>query len=69
MTHTLRAAELHGFTELVLDADPGAESFYERFGARRIGSTPSSLVPERLLPRMTFVLNRCSSTTPGEIHP
>ena len=69
MTHTLHAAEQHGFTELVLDADPGAESFYERFGARRSGSTPSNLIPGRLLPRMSLVLNRCSTTTPGETHP
>ncbi|MET0456930.1 MAG: GNAT family N-acetyltransferase [Mycobacterium sp.] len=60
LTHTLRAAREHGFAELVLDADPGAEPFYSRFGAERIGDSPSGLLPGRMLPHMKFVLNRAS---------
>ena len=60
LTHTLRAAREHGFAELVLDADPGAEPFYSRFGAERLGDSPSGLLPGRMLPHMKFVLNRVS---------
>lgn len=60
LTHTLRAAQERGFEELVLDADPGAEPFYIRFGAERIGDSPSGLLPGRMLPHMKFVLSRSS---------
>jgi GNAT superfamily N-acetyltransferase len=61
LTHTLRAAREYGFAELVLDADPGAESFYTRFGAERIGTSPSGLLPGRMLPHMKFVLDQSST--------
>nr|WP_211354784.1 hypothetical protein [Stackebrandtia albiflava] len=38
------------------DADPGAEPFYRRMGAVRIGEAPSGSVPGRVLPRMTVRL-------------
>ncbi len=63
LTHTLRAAREFGFVELVLDADPGAELFYTRFGAERIGTSPSGVLPGRVLPHMKFVLDQ--SSTPG----
>ena len=56
LEHALHAARAAGFTRLELDADPGAESFYLRFGARRIGTTPSGSIPGRELPRLAFVL-------------
>jgi len=43
-------------TRVVLDADPGAEPFYARFGARRTGEVPSGSIEGRMLPRMAFVL-------------
>jgi len=58
LTHTLRAARELGFTELVLDADPGAEPFYTHHGAQRIGNSPSSVFPGRVLPHMKFVLDQ-----------
>jgi GNAT superfamily N-acetyltransferase len=61
LTHTLRAAGEHGFAELVLDADPGAEPFYTRYGAERVGNSPSGLLPGRMLPHMRFVLNQSST--------
>ncbi|WP_435748853.1 GNAT family N-acetyltransferase [Microbacterium sp. PMB16] len=56
LEHTLRAARAAGFTRLELDADPGAEAFYLRFGARRIGTAPSGSVPGRVLPRLEIAL-------------
>lgn len=43
-------------TRLLIDADPDAASFYERMGAKRIGSTPSGSVPGRLLPQYEYPL-------------
>lgn len=49
-------ARSQGATALELDADPNAVGFYERMGARRVGETPSSIIPGRSLPRMRFEL-------------
>ena len=54
----LREAAARGFTSLTLDADPGAESFYLRHGAIRIGESPSGSIPGRLLPQMRFDLDQ-----------
>lgn len=56
LEHTLHSARAAGFTRLELDADPGAESFYLRFGARRIGTSPSGSIPGRELPRLAIAL-------------
>ena len=48
----LRRARREGFTGIVIDADPGAEAFYERMGARRSGRSPSGSIPGRFLPRL-----------------
>ena len=56
LEYTLHAARAAGFTRLELDADPGAESFYLRFGARRIGTAPSGSIPGRELPRLAIAL-------------
>ena len=53
---TRRAAEL-GLSELELSADPHAEPFYERMGARRVGDIPADMFGQsRVLPRMRVVL-------------
>ncbi|WP_232805826.1 GNAT family N-acetyltransferase [Glycomyces xiaoerkulensis] len=52
----LSAAAERGIRRLVLDADPGAEPFYARYGAERIGQSPSGSVPGRVLPHMRFEL-------------
>ncbi len=57
LLHTLRTATALGFTRLVLDADPGAEPFYLKFGAERVGLSPSGSVPGRDRPRLGFVLD------------
>jgi N-acetylglutamate synthase-like GNAT family acetyltransferase len=51
-----RAANLN-LSVLELSADPNAEGFYERMGARRIGEARSEIEGEpRVLPRMTVDL-------------
>jgi GNAT superfamily N-acetyltransferase len=57
LAHTLGVARQRGFVRLVLDADPGAESFYLHCGARRIGSSPSGSIPGRELPRLELVVD------------
>ena len=52
----LDAAARAGFRRVVLDADPGAEGFYARHGAVRVGQVPSGSIPGRVLPRMVFEL-------------
>ena len=51
--HTKRRAEELGSNTLELSADPNAESFYERMGAKRIGEVPADVLGQsRVLPRM-----------------
>lgn len=57
LDHALDTAARRGFGSLVLDADPGAEAFYLRHGARRIGDSLSGSIPGRLLPRLVFELS------------
>ena len=58
LDHALDRARVRGFRTLHLDADPGAASFYARFGAVRVGTSPSGSVPGRVLPRMRFTIER-----------
>ncbi|MCP4316798.1 MAG: GNAT family N-acetyltransferase [Hyphomicrobiales bacterium] len=43
-------ARARGIASLTILSDPNAASFYERMGARRIGSAPSDAIPGRTLP-------------------
>lgn len=54
--HAVATARELGFERFTLDADPFAETFYQRMGAVRIGSTPSGSMPGRLLPRLAYRL-------------
>ncbi|GAA2125752.1 GNAT family N-acetyltransferase [Glycomyces algeriensis] len=56
LERALHAAEALGARSVTLEADPYAEPFYARFGAVRIGETPSGSVPGRVLPHMRFDL-------------
>ena len=57
--HTERRAEGLGFSTLELSADPHAEAFYERMGAKRIGDVPADMFGQsRVLPRMRVDLDR-----------
>jgi GNAT superfamily N-acetyltransferase len=48
----IAAASAAGFEYLEIDAEPNAEGFYRKMGAKRIGETPSGSIPGRMLPLM-----------------
>lgn len=50
------AARQTGAREMIIEADPGAASFYERMGAVRAGEVPSGSVAGRVLPRFVHPL-------------
>ncbi|TKI72671.1 GNAT family N-acetyltransferase [Lysinibacillus mangiferihumi] len=50
--HVLNKAEELGINEFTLDSEPNAEGFYLKMGAKNIGSTPSTVFPDRHLPLM-----------------
>ncbi len=55
--YTTRRARQLGLTELELSADPNAEGFYERLGAKRIGEVQADVDGKhRVLPRMKVEL-------------
>lgn len=57
--HTTRRAADLGLNELELSADPNAEPFYQRMGAKRVGDIPADMFGHaRVLPRMRVDLNR-----------
>jgi GNAT superfamily N-acetyltransferase len=45
-----------GISRLLIDADPDAEGFYARMGARRVGTVASGSVVGRELPRLDLVV-------------
>lgn len=49
-------ATSRGWVVLRIDADPGAEGFYLRMGARRTGEVPSGAIPGRRLPQLELDL-------------
>lgn len=61
--HAKRRAVEYGANLLELSADPNAEGFYARMGARRIGDIPAAMHGEqhRILPRMRIDLESSSS--------
>lgn len=56
LAEVLATARARDVRLIGLDADPGAEAFYARYGARTTGVTPSGSIPGRELPRMEFDL-------------
>lgn len=52
----VEAARAEGFEAFTVDADPGAEAFYLRMGAKRIGTSASASIPGRRLPRLRYDL-------------
>lgn len=50
--HLLNKAIDLGISEFTLDSEPNAEGFYLKMGAKNIGSTPSTVFPNRHLPLM-----------------
>ena len=56
MEHAKRAARARGWRSLLVEADPNAQAFYERFGGKRIGTVASGSIPGRRLPLMEIAL-------------
>ncbi len=49
-----------GARRMTIEADPEAEPFYRRMGARTIGQAPSGSIPGRNLPLLDFPLTDAS---------
>lgn len=56
MRWMIGAAKARGAASLVIEADPGAASFYRRFGARDAGEAASGSIPGRFIPRLVLDL-------------
>jgi len=54
--HAVRTATGLGFRAMVLQSEPHAEGFYRAMGAVRIGESPSTVFPDRVLPLMRVSL-------------
>ena len=54
--HALREAAAHGHSQLRIDADPNAESFYVACGARRVGVVAAAIAgqPNRVRPQLVL---------------
>lgn len=52
--HAVETAARLGCEKISIESDPYAEAFYLRMGARRVGTVPSSVSPDRLLPLLHF---------------
>ena len=57
ITHALHLAHSRGITRVSVDSDPGAEPFYLRHGARRVGEVASGSIPGRVLPLLVFEID------------
>lgn len=58
LTHALEQARATPHRYLLVESDPQAEPFYQRFGAERIGTRASSVEAGRQLPLLHFDLTR-----------
>ena len=57
--HALERTKALGFRYLEIEADPNAEAFYQRLGARRIGTSIGKLEQQRReLPVLVFEIDR-----------
>jgi GNAT superfamily N-acetyltransferase len=53
--HAMSRTALRGYSNLQVDADPNAESFYVRMGGIRVGLVPAPVAgASRLLPRVVI---------------
>ncbi|MFB7157361.1 GNAT family N-acetyltransferase [Lysinibacillus sp. NPDC056232] len=50
--HLLNKAKELGISEFTLESEPNAEGFYLKMGAKKTGTTPSIMFPDRHLPLM-----------------
>jgi GNAT superfamily N-acetyltransferase len=57
IARALELARSRGITRVTVDSDPGAEPFYLRHGARRVGEVASGSIPGRVLPQLVFEID------------
>jgi GNAT superfamily N-acetyltransferase len=59
--HALERARALGFRELEIESDPNAAGFYERLGARRVGTSICEVEQQpRQLPIFTYQINHAA---------
>jgi GNAT superfamily N-acetyltransferase len=56
LTDAVDRARALGISRLVIDADPNAEGFYTRMGARQVGRVASGSIAGRELPRLELAI-------------
>lgn len=56
MRNAIERARRFGFLAIRIQSDPNAESFYRAVGCVPSGSTPSSIIPGRVLPVLEYDL-------------
>lgn len=56
--HAVETAYSRGYSQMTWESDPQAEGFYLHMGAQRVGLVGSSVKPGRLLPKMSYHLQR-----------
>jgi GNAT superfamily N-acetyltransferase len=56
MAHAEDTARAQGAAHIDVDADPNAQGFYEKYGYRLTGTSPSAAIPGRMLPRLRLDL-------------
>jgi GNAT superfamily N-acetyltransferase len=56
LAHARAEARALGYDRLIIESDPGAEPFYLRAGARRIGTIEKTVEAGRLLPVLELEL-------------
>lgn len=57
MQWAIETTRQQGASRLIIEADPGAASFYRRFGAVDAGLAPSASIPGRSLPQLVLHLD------------
>ena len=54
--HAMAEAVERGYSSMIIEADPNAVGFYQRMGARPVGTRPSGSIPGRTLPLLEIDL-------------
>lgn len=64
--HAVETAKRRGWSEMMIEADPYAEPFYQAMGAVRMGEVPSGSIPGRTIPlcRLSLVAERAGTPIP-----
>jgi GNAT superfamily N-acetyltransferase len=55
LAHAMKRAHKMGWSRFRLAADPGAEKFYEKFGAKKLGVVQSKIKSDLFLPHLEII--------------